>query len=319
MDKKLFLLIHGIGSDKGTWNKLIQTLENDTLIDIASSSLRNIQNNEFYYDCFEYDSPIYSWTEKFKLNKFRGKKYAGNLSIKTHANTLKGDIESYIDDYSEIFIISHSMGGLITLELLFDCFSNNDPLLEKITKIIMLASPLAGSDNSDDIKNFLETKALTKKIFSYAVMELAPKSDTIINLHQKIAKYIDQLKELDILFYYASLDNRIIEESKQIANAFADVKTSEDDHTTIKEPTNSQDPKYKNITKFLKNTKSDNFDSYSKKQASIQKLEKEWHDNKKNNASGQFSHIIQESHYTHTIYSDGIYICNLKYKLNFRT
>jgi len=208
------------------------------------------------------------------------------------------------------------MGGLITLDYIFKLINkNNLKMIKKLKKIILFATPITGSDDADDIKDYFDNK-LSKNVFSYAVKELSKESQTIIGMKTKLKKYKSNLKKMDILFLYGSTDARIATDSQQVAETFCtNVKTTQCDHTTIKEPNNSESDTYVYVKNFInKNTEKSVPVSISEYDKSIEKLEKKWNEFKLANPE-YMSFIILESHYVNTIYANSTFISYLKYKI----
>ncbi|MCK5293317.1 MAG: alpha/beta hydrolase, partial [Arcobacteraceae bacterium] len=158
MQKNLYLFIHGIGSDQSTWNQYISILKDDHDINIRDTYFEESDEEiENYYTFFNYDSPIidkkpfFSWGNKKKT----GTKKAGDLTVSSHSDALLSFIEHEENKYNNIYILAHSMGGLITLDCIFKLINTNKPkLIKKLKKVIFFATPIAGSDDADDIKKY---------------------------------------------------------------------------------------------------------------------------------------------------------------------
>lgn len=254
----LTIFIHGIGSNKSSWNNLIKVCDDDVSIEFKNKDLAQLTNShQEHYLLYEYDSPIVNYTWFNPIKKYRQKKSgtleSGDKNIKEHAKDFLTEINLNEKDYSNINIVAHSMGGLITLELLFLLFENSENnLLNKINKVLFYASPFAGSEDSEDIKKFFDNK-LTDNIFSYAVKELSPNSPTITHLYQGLKKYNQELKKLKSIYVYASLDSRILDESKEAAKSFSKIEYIPCGHSEIKEPKTINDSSYKIFKKFIFN------------------------------------------------------------------
>lgn len=318
MQKNLFIFIHGIGSSHETWNQYLRLLKDDDDFSIEDEKLNGVKDTTSnYYTFFNYDSPIVNKRIFFpKIRaKLAGEVEPGNLSIISHSDALVTFIQNKADDYDNIIIFAHSMGGLISLSLLFSLIrQNNTKVLKKIKKTIFFATPLAGSDNSADIKNFFDNK-ITKNLFSYAVEELSPESHTIVNTQERLKKYKNHLRKMDILYLYGSTDGRIESESKKLAETFFTKTDSfQLNHTEIKEPKNETSPVYRSVKNFInKKLEEEHLNELNDYDKSIKKLENHWHDTKKTDTNHS-SFIILESHYTNTIYTNNTFIAYLKYK-----
>lgn len=311
-NKSLTVFIHGIGANKESWDQFIAVLTRDKDVNIQENNIGkfDLKCQKHYY-LHEYDSPIRNkdWFPWFKEKK-TGESNPANKTIDAHAGDIRTLLNAKQSDYDEINLVAHSMGGLITLELLFNLFEdkNDTKLLKKVNKIVFFASPLAGSDDANEIKKFFDNYTLTKSFFSYAVKELSSNSITITSLQNGIKKHQKKLRELNPLYIYASSDSRILADSVKIANNFSFVETIEAGHSKIKEPTNQNDLAYCIFKDYIFVNKQ------TKEQLSIKKVEKHWEEMKKSDPKHS-SHIVIESNYIHTIFANGIYICHHKYKM----
>ena len=322
MGKSLLFFIHGIGSNKDTWNSLTNCLIDDHSITLKEHKF--VEHNktcDFFYKLDEYESPIINntitvynpctWFNiricKWGRQKDKGEIDAGELLTKGHADSLISKLNLLHSSYENIYLIGHSMGGLVILESLFKLFpSPENIVLSKIKKVVLIASPIAGSEDSDDIKKFFDNK-LTEHIFSQAVKELSPESQTIISIQQGIREYSDKLKDLNCLFINGKTDSRILQESVEFAESFCEIEHFSENHTSIKDPKNVEDPKYKTFYNFIF------LSPNSVYQQSINGVKSIWYTHKAKNKN-HASHIVLASDYTHTIYANGSYIAHHKYK-----
>ena len=321
MEKKpnLYIFIHGIGSNESTWENFIEVFTDDMDFNVEKENIQLFTEGKDVYTFFNYDSPIVNpFLENFTLSKWtkrkkKGEINPGDIKISTHANSLHSFINEKINNYSKINIIAHSMGGLITLIYLLKLISNSkQTILSKINKTILLASPICGSEDSDDIKKFFDNK-ISGEVFTYAVKELSSKnSQTIAGLNQKIYKYKSELKKLDILYIYGTSDSRIAADSRTVAESFCkEVKDVQLNHTKIKDPNTINDPQYT----FIKSFFASSYKSFlSKKERSIKLLEEFWLEKEKNNQN-KVPFIILESDYVSTLFSNGIFITTLTYNI----
>ena len=320
MEKNLLFFIHGIGSNKKTWKQLIQLMENDLNIQIKEHKFRDTNNDcNYFYKLDEYNAPIKNLTWNpctwfnFKICDFMrikksGELKAGDLLVADHADVLITKLNLLSKSYENIYLIGHSMGGLVILESLFELFfSSNDNLLPRIKKVIFIASPFAGSDDSKDIKRIFE-KRPSKHIFSCVVKELSPDSQTIVNIENGIGKYKNELQDLNCLFMNGKTDARILSDSAEFAQSFCQVENFLVNHTKIKEPMNTKDPLYEVFFNFIFTI------SNSKLEESIKGVEDVWYKNKEAQQS-HANYIVLSSEYTNTLYASGIFIAHHKYHI----
>lgn len=307
--KTLTLFIHGIGSSNETWKQFIKVLDSDRTVRCEKyENTRTKLNSEIlYYQYFEYESAFFKKGKFFSslFEKKNGKKSSQSI------NQLSEDLASYIDSFKhfdKVNLVGHSMGGLIILDCLLSIYADkNEKLRKKIKNIVFIASPIAGSDDADDLKKYFG-----KKITAVELQQMGTDSENIASLKQGIDLYSLELKKDNILYIYGSSDARIEEDSRKIAKEFAKVESVQADHTTIKEPTSINDVKYiwvkdHLLEKIVDTTKNDELNS-------IIKLKEHWYTSKKENDNYQ-SHIVLESTYVETLYGSGTYITYAKYKI----
>lgn len=349
MSKHLAILVHGIASSNDTWSKFVDCMEKypDKKIKKCEELLATEESDCFYIP-FGYQSAIFDIIPKklSLMERFSGVKKSGDISILTHSETLLSEIRKYAYSYDKISFIVHSMGGLVLMFTLFHILEEHKELLEKIGKLIIYASPFAGSQNIDDLQGFFGVKKINTAVSS----ELSQNSSTIALLNDKIMKHKDKLKELDFLYLYGIKDGRIAEQSLDIAKIFCETEYCQFDHNKIKEPNNYKELPFAFSMKFL-------FDEYPHKvkrdnssatnTAKGKKLTKEeivdgvsktvraqtiYKENRKRDdeieeylmrkwniaKSANIEHdpfIILSSHYTHTLYANSCYMGYLVYNI----
>lgn len=237
MKKTCVLFIHGIGANHvDTWGDLI--------CEIAEQK-KHFGNIDLEH--FEYES---SKLEKMKkiISKFTikacqsmiGQKDSNNNfgSITIISKELKTFIDGYkFNKYDEIFIIAHSMGGLIATRYLLDEISSKKHL--KVKKTLYICTPLIGSVFAD----FLDKLGLTTN----STREMTIKSDFLKKLWSDYEQHKFE-ENIDCTFLFGSQDEIIEDCYKVIGKEYQ--KTIAGDHHTVLKKENL-DANFEHIRKFI--------------------------------------------------------------------
>lgn len=118
--QKAVLFIHGLGGGKDTWGNFESFVKLD---------------NEIEYEPFFYVYP----TKAVRIPLLQ-KKYG---KIQSLSKGLKTYIDHRLDEYGEIALVGHSLGGLVIRQYLLDEKISSSP--SKIKKVIFYAVPQEGS------------------------------------------------------------------------------------------------------------------------------------------------------------------------------
>lgn len=223
-NKNLILFVHGFTGDvQSTWANdsdilfpelLLQNANIKENFDIASYSYYSTLLNLF---------AVRSTYRKVKSLIF-GKKSVNerNLDVDELSNNLKDHFRFTLGHYDNIYVIAHSMGGLIVKNLIV-----NDMVKNGVTKVklfISLAVPHQGSELSvfgSIISDNLQIKNLN------------PVQQFINELNQK---WIDIEKPLT-KYYYGSYDNIVTKYSAVALDKYEkDIISVKSDHVTIAKP-----------------------------------------------------------------------------------
>lgn len=138
--RNLIVLIHGFNGSEETWVKkdgsmpfISQLLEDDDVKD------------NFTISTFDYHSNLLTLFPKTKAlwNMGLGKKSPYNLPIEEIARLLGSVLAYRYDQYENIVLIGHSMGGLVAKRFLLDDISKNTSTRVKL--YVSLATPHNGS------------------------------------------------------------------------------------------------------------------------------------------------------------------------------
>lgn len=124
MTKKAIIFVHGLGGSEKTWGLFDELLESDQSID---------------WDTFHFVYPTPPLG--FRVVAFFQSNYQ---PIEVLAQALKNQIDIRFQDYDEIALVGHSLGGLVIRQYLM-----NERIAQrttKITKIVLYATPNTGAD-----------------------------------------------------------------------------------------------------------------------------------------------------------------------------
>ncbi|MGL5021710.1 MAG: ABC-three component system protein [Cetobacterium sp.] len=230
MKEGLIIFIHGISGDDKTWynqEKFFKELllEEDEIEKKYDSVHYNYDSGYFYIESLgQIKNALKTLALKLNIHS----KTKNNLTINDIAELLKSEIDYKYGSYSEIIIIAHSMGGLISKKYILENLENH-----KVKLFFSLSTPYQGSNQAELIpcrSGFSENL----KPISEAITEIANKW-----IHTK-------KEELPKTFYILGKQDWLV--SKQGGFSFEsplrikeeDYKLipTNDDHYTISKPTN---------------------------------------------------------------------------------
>tara|TARA_R110000764_G_scaffold1355_1_gene5354 strand:+ start:329 stop:6133 length:5805 start_codon:yes stop_codon:yes gene_type:complete len=229
----IIVFIHGFIGNEETWVKqdgskaLIKSL-------LESSEIKD----NFDIGLFLYQTKLLEFFPKLS-SLFGKKKAVKTLPIESIGKILSTQIKYRCDEYENIILVGHSMGGLVAKRFVLDDIEQNTT--SKVKLYISLATPHSGSD--------LATYG-SQIISNYQVKDLAPLSDNI----QKLNSEWVQCTNLPKRFYIQGLSDYIVPEVSGIALDREKQQPiySDDDHFSIIVPDNEQDVVVYAIVKELK-------------------------------------------------------------------
>ncbi len=157
---KLILFIHGLGGTKKSFGDFKTLIQNDDYL------------SNFDVAHYEYTTSLFAIPLISKFPK-----------IQSLSNDLKGTIESHFQEYDEIILVCHSMGGLIAKKYLLEELESIKQFKNKVSKVVLYATPNLGSDlafgvyawhpqvqqlkNDSDFLEFLNQNLNQSDIFKY--------------------------------------------------------------------------------------------------------------------------------------------------------
>jgi hypothetical protein len=238
--KNLILFVHGFTSDSQTW------------VNSKGKSLPEMLLEEpFIKDNF--DMAFFNYFTKlvdFKKVRFghgivkailgRSTNIKKNIGIDKLSDFMKSSIDAFCRGYTNIILISHSMGGLISKSyILNDLLKNEEP---KVKLFLSLAVPHKGSNWANI------GKKLTFQ--NPQVIDLQPMSDFLDEVNND---WIQQKNELPkTVYYYGHYDDIVDEKSAISFQLEEQLKVPCDqDHFNITKPDSKQSVVYQTIKNYL--------------------------------------------------------------------
>ncbi len=236
--KKLLLFIHGLGGDEKTWGNFPDIIEND--------------------DGFEgYDVEIYSYPTSLVRPKeivamatkaipssipFAGvaAKVLPAITPQTKlpkiqeiAQGLKTEIEHRYKKYDEIFLVTHSMGGLVAKKYLIDEIKLYQRETLKVKKLLLYAVPNNGSN-----------WALLSKVYNHEQIEQLGKSSDFIEFLNTDSAVFNLEKHVETTYIIGTQDDIVDKQSAQAMWANKKLETLHRGHIDIVKPMDSDDLSY---------------------------------------------------------------------------
>jgi hypothetical protein len=247
-NRNIVLFIHGFTGGEGTWNRKKLPSFPKMLRDE-----KEIREN--------FDIAIINYYTKFaSLETIRTvyngiKRVLGHNSSITHKNMgikelsvyLKSVIDQYCSNYDNIFIVAHSMGGLIAKSFLLDEIVSGS---ERVKIFFSLAVPHKGA----------EVATIAKVLYkgNKQLLDLANNSTIIDDINQR---WVELYAGMPKTVYFYGMADRMVSSTSAISfqRDKLEVIASPDDHYTISKPENTDSLVYvtvKNkLTKFIVESK----------------------------------------------------------------
>lgn len=247
-NNNLILFIHGLTGSNETWkNEVTQNTFPELLL--KDSEIKNnfdIAYFEYYSSFLNIKEQIWSIRLLFSKDKSSPK----NISVSEISDLLNTRINYELENYQNIVIIAHSMGGIIAKKTILDFAENGN---SKIKLFLSLAVPHLGSSLAD------YGSFISKNI---QVKHLKPFQEESMALLEKWHKS----SVLPTTKYYAGLYEGIVNIRSAIpphTNENDKIKVDEN-HITIAKPKDEKNivivSTLKFLRDFLKNTKVDDID-----------------------------------------------------------
>ncbi|CAA6825523.1 MAG: Unknown protein [uncultured Sulfurovum sp.] len=224
--------MHGLGGSKETWGEFPKLIENDEAF------------RDFDFSIYEYPSSIVSVKDIVSpfsklLSIFIP---PSNLpSIQEIAEGLRSELRIRYAEYEEIYLVTHSMGGLVARKYLIDALKDDATTL-RIKKLLLYAVPNNGSDWAE-LSRLYEHKQ---------IKQLAKKSDfmTLLNKENRFYKLEEHL---DVL-YVVGLQDAVVDEHSALGYwGNTQYESLHKGHMDIVKPKDKNDLSYLLFRKFMGN------------------------------------------------------------------
>jgi protein SERAC1 len=246
-NKNLIIFIHGLTGSNETWKNEVT---NNTFPDLLLTD--TVINNNFDMAYFEYFSSFLNIKEKVGGIKSLFSKDVSspkNISINEISNVLNTRIDYELEDYDNIILIGHSMGGLIAKRTILKYIDKHS----KIKLFLSLAVPHLGSELAtygDFVTNNIQ------------VAQLRPLSDETISLTSEWMKRYN----LPTTKYFRGVYEGIVNKNSSVPmnTKEEDILNIDENHRSISKPKDANSIVIKStiviLKDFLKNVKVDDID-----------------------------------------------------------
>jgi len=230
--KKLILFIHGLGGSEETWGKFETLIKAEKCLNGLDIAFYNYRSSLVRTKSI---LSIFSKIFSFFIPQKRLPK------IQDVAELLKTEIEERYASYDEIYLITHSMGGLVARKYLYDMLKNNKTL--QVKKLMLYAVPNNGSD-----------WAKLSKIYTHEQIEQLDRDSDFIQHLNKEVDSINIENYMDVLYIIGKFDNVVNESSAKGYWGNKKVKALPNTHINIVKPNTRNDLSFLVLKNFLCNS-----------------------------------------------------------------
>lgn len=203
------MFVHGLGGDaQGTWGDMITLCLDDPGLDHVT------------FDCYAYPTAL--WRNPFNARTPRIQQLAGGL---------KTVIDIYYPEYTNIILVSHSLGGLIARQYILSEVKSRNKL--KVKKAVFYATPHTGA-----------SLAAVGSVLSwnhYHLKQLCARSDFLNGLNEDWQTF--QVQSMIATSYIAGGLDQVVHEESAIPHYGKETSSTiiNADHRSIIKPTSSYD------------------------------------------------------------------------------
>ncbi len=228
--KKLLLFIHGLGGDEKTWGEFPRLIEDDRelkgfdveIYTYPTSLIRPKNVISFFSKLLAFFTP------QSKLPK-----------IQDIAEGLKTELTHRYGEYQEVFLVTHSMGGLVAKKYLIDILKTNSKEMS-VKKLLLYAVPNNGADLAQ-IAKFYPHEQIAQLTKNSDFIEFLNKDSAILNLENYV----------DTLYAIGTQDQIVDKQSAQMIWANTNLETLHKGHMDIVKPKDKKDISYIVLKKFI--------------------------------------------------------------------
>jgi hypothetical protein len=212
------LFIHGLaGSAIGTWGTIFSLIESDEELMTVSA------------DCYTFPTSL---TQIFTVQRRPG--------VRELADGLRTHIEFHHPDCTNLYLVAHSLGGLVVRQFLLDIMDSS--LANKISGALLFAVPNSGSDLAR-FSDSLSWKNIQAK-------QLIPNSDFILGLNREWTRRAVESR-FNVEYVVGGLDKVVPLESSAWSQTGKVHTIIEAGHRSIVKPGTNAETAFKILKKFI--------------------------------------------------------------------
>lgn len=230
--KKLILFIHGLNGNEETWGDFGEIIKRDEDFDESYSV-------EFH----TYDTAVFTLKSILPHFGWWGKALAlfakSPPKIQEISQLLKSEIDNSFNDYQDIYLVVHSMGGLVALKYLVDELNYQRAM--RVKKVLLYDVPIRGS--------YL---ANISKVYNHSQINSLDKSSDFLDFLTSSHEFKTIQNHTAIKCVICS-DDIVVDRASAMAH-FDDVEWLKKTHTSIVKPDDRDDISYKTFKNFIIDT-----------------------------------------------------------------
>lgn len=238
VNKNLAIFVHGFtGHYASTWGKFPQLLINDP----------SLNNYDFLF--WGYSSHLIANTENNLLDSLKQlslqilNKQKTNQRIEVLSQGLQTELK-YLDDYDNITLIGHSLGGLIIRSfIIHNLINRKKESLEKIRQIILFGTPNEGINTANN-------KLLS--LLNNQISDLGPYNEFIKDLREEWVERVFKNHDLKFSTLMVAGEDDFFVPFEQVTRYFRDSRElTRGNHESMVKPESIEDLSYKIVSTNL--------------------------------------------------------------------
>ena len=236
---KLVLFVHGLDGSKESWGDFKTIFDNDTDIDKEKYSIA-FYEYETSLLAFKATVPLLGWAVRLlgyplfaiPINAIAGV-LKSPLKIQEVGDLLHAKIEADYGEYEEIYLITHSMGGLVAQSYL-----GSHPDEHKVTKLMLFDVPNRGS-----------ALASISALYDHLQIKQLHKNSDFIDLLHRYGVIEKIQKEIDTQYVICTRDS-VVDTHSATAGSRAYISIDKS-HMEIVNPEDNDDISYNTFKNFI--------------------------------------------------------------------